>query len=306
MILQENNMSENTQKFRSGFITIVGRPNVGKSTLMNALVGEKVAIVSNRPQTTRNRIMGVMTRPECQMVFLDTPGIHNPRTRLGEYMMHSVKEAMDGMDGILVLVDATQVGEHDRQIVTDMAAKKVAKILALNKIDLLPREKLLGLIASFAESGYDAIIPISARSGDGLEELTAALINGLPEGPKYFPDDMMTDQPERLICAEMIREKALLHLRDEVPHGIGVEMMAMTKESDNFMEIHATIYCERDAHKGIIIGKRGAMLQQIGTEARADIEKLLGLHVNLKLWVKVRPDWRNRLSDLRTLGYDEK
>ena len=299
-------MSENTQKFRSGFITIVGRPNVGKSTLMNALVGEKVAIVSNRPQTTRNRIMGVMTRPECQMVFLDTPGIHNPRTRLGEYMMHSVKEAMDGMDGILVLVDATQVGEHDRQIVTDMAAKKVAKILALNKIDLLPREKLLGLIASFAESGYDAIIPISARSGDGLEELTAALINGLPEGPKYFPDDMMTDQPERLICAEMIREKALLHLRDEVPHGIGVEMMAMTKESDNFMEIHATIYCERDAHKGIIIGKRGAMLQQIGTEARADIEKLLGLHVNLKLWVKVRPDWRNRLSDLRTLGYDEK
>jgi len=306
MILQENNMSENTQKFRSGFITIVGRPNVGKSTLMNALVGEKVAIVSNRPQTTRNRIMGVMTRPECQMVFLDTPGIHNPRTRLGEYMMHSVKEAMDGMDGILVLVDATQVGEHDRQIVTDMAAKKVAKILALNKIDLLPREKLLGLIASFAESGYDAIIPISARSGDGLEELTAALIKGLPEGPKYFPDDMMTDQPERLICAEMIREKALLHLRDEVPHGIGVEMMAMTKESDNFMEIHATIYCERDAHKGIIIGKRGAMLQQIGTEARADIEKLLGLHVNLKLWVKVRPDWRNRLSDLRTLGYDEK
>jgi len=296
---------ENTQ-FRSGFITIVGRPNVGKSTLMNALVGEKVAIVSNRPQTTRNRIMGVMTRDAWQMVFLDTPGIHNPRTRLGEYMMQSVRDAMDGMDGILVLVDATQVGEHDRKIVAEMAQKKVPKVLALNKIDLIPKEKLLNLIASFAECGYAAIVPISAKTGDGLEELAQALVQGLPVGPKYFPDDMMTDQPERLICAEMIREKALLHLRDEVPHGIGVEMMAMTKENDNFMEIHATIYCERDAHKGIIIGKRGAMLQLIGSEAREDIENLLGLHVNLKLWVKVRPDWRNRMDDLRNLGYDNK
>lgn len=299
-------MTQAKQSFRSGFITIVGRPNVGKSTLMNALVGEKVAIVSNRPQTTRNRIMGVMTRPECQMVFLDTPGIHNPRTRLGEYMMQSVRDAMDGMDGVLVLVDATQVGEHDRAIVKDMAEKKVPKILALNKIDMLPKEKLLGLIASFADASYDAIVPISARTGDGLEELVAALTAKLPEGPKYFPDDMMTDQPERLICAEMIREKALLHLRDEVPHGIGVEMMAMTKESDDFMEIHATIYCEREAHKGIIIGKRGSMLQVIGSEAREDIEQLLGMHVNLKLWVKVRPDWRNRMDDLRNLGYDSR
>ena len=292
--------------FHSGFVTIVGRPNVGKSTLMNALVGEKVAIVSNRPQTTRNRIMGVMTRPDWQVVFLDTPGIHTPRTRLGEYMMQSVRDAMDGMDGALVLVDATQVGEHDRKIVADMGQKKVPKILALNKIDLLPREKLLGLMASFAECGYDAIIPISAKTGDGLPELTKALVASLPEGPKYFPDDMMTDQPERLICAEMIREKALLHLRDEVPHGIGVEMMAMNKENDNFMEIHATIYCERDAHKGIIIGKQGAMLRQIGTEAREDIEALLGMHVNLKLWVKVRPDWRNRMEDLRNLGYENR
>ncbi|MBQ8312542.1 MAG: GTPase Era [Clostridia bacterium] len=299
-------MTQAKQSFRSGFITIVGRPNVGKSTLMNALVGEKVAIVSNRPQTTRNRIMGVMTRPECQMVFLDTPGIHNPRTRLGEYMMQSVRDAMDGMDGVLVLVDATQVGEHDRAIVKDMAEKKVPKILALNKIDMLPKEKLLGLIASFAEASYDAIVPISAKTGDGLEELITALATKLPEGPKYFPDDMMTDQPERLICAEMIREKALLHLRDEVPHGIGVEMMAMTKESDDFMEIHATIYCEREAHKGIIIGKRGSMLQIIGSEARKDIEQLLDMHVNLKLWVKVRPDWRNRMDDLRNLGYDSR
>ena len=293
------------KKFHSGFVTIVGRPNVGKSTLMNALVGEKVAIVSNRPQTTRNRIMGVMTRPECQIVFLDTPGIHNPRTRLGEYMMQSVRDAMDGMDGMLVLVDATQVGEQDRKIVQEMSGRKVPKILALNKIDLLPKEKLLALMESFAQCGYDEIIPISAKTGDGVEELAKALMAKLPEGPKYFPDDMMTDQPERQICAEMIREKALLHLRDEVPHGIGVEMMAMNKESDDFMEIHATIYCEREAHKGIIIGKHGAMLQLIGSEARRDIEQLLGLHVNLKLWVKVRPDWRNRMDDLRTLGYED-
>lgn len=294
------------KKFRSGFVTIVGRPNVGKSTLMNALVGEKVAIVSNRPQTTRNRIMGVCTHPDWQMVFLDTPGIHTPRTKLGNYMMQSVRDAMDGMDAMLVLVDATQVGEHDRTIVRDMAARKVPKILVLNKIDLLPRESLLGLIASFSDAGYEAIIPISARTGDGLDVLTNAIVELLPEGPKYFPDDMMTDQPERLIVAEMIREKALLHLRDEVPHGVGVEIMGMNKESDGFMEIHATIYCERDAHKGIIIGKRGAMLQLIGTEARKDIENLLDLHVNLKLWVKVRPDWRNRMDDLRNLGYESK
>ena len=297
---------DNVKKFRSGFVTIVGRPNVGKSTLMNALVGEKVAIVSNRPQTTRNRIMGVMTRDDWQMVFLDTPGIHTPRTKLGNYMMQSVREAMDGMDGMMVLVDATQVGEPDRSIVKEMAGKKVPKVLLLNKIDLLQPEKLLTLIASFADCGYDAIIPISAKTGDGLEELTRVMAEKLPVGPKYFPDDMMTDQPERLIVAEMIREKALLHLRDEVPHGIGVEIMGMNKENDGFMEIHATIYCERDAHKGIIIGKRGAMLQQIGTEARHDIENLLDLHVNLKLWVKIRPDWRNRMDDLRNLGYESK
>ncbi len=298
-------MASNTNHFSSGFITIVGWPNVGKSTLMNALVGEKIAIVSNRPQTTRNRIMGVMTRENWQMVFLDTPGIHRPRTKLGEYMMQSVQTAMDGMDGVLVLVDATQVEEPDRKIAQEMASQSVPKFLALNKIDLMKPEKLLTVIASFAEMGFDAIVPISAKTGDGLDELVAAMAQHLPEGPKYFPDDMMTDQPERQICAELIREKALLHLRDEVPHGIGVEMMAMNKENDHFMEIHATIYCEREAHKGIIIGKRGAMLQQIGSEARQDIESLLGMHVNLKLWVKVRPDWRNRADDLKTLGYKD-
>jgi GTPase len=295
---------ENKKSFHSGFVAIIGRPNVGKSTLMNAFVGEKVAIVSNRPQTTRNRIMGVMTRDEWQIVFLDTPGLHTPRTKLGEYMVQSAKDAMEGMDVLLVLVDATAVGPKDREVVASLSGKKVPKVLALNKIDLVPKENLLALIASFSQAGYDAIVPISARKEDGLEELKTVLMGYLPEGPKYFPDDMMTDQPERLICGELIREKALLHLKEEVPHGVGVEMMAMNKLNDNFMEIHATIYCERDAHKGIIIGKHGSMLQRIGQEARLDIEKLLGMHVNLELWVKVRPDWRNRRDDLRTLGYE--
>ena len=295
---------EKKTPFHSGFVAIVGRPNVGKSTLMNAFVGEKVAIVSSRPQTTRNRIMGVMTKEDWQIVFLDTPGLHTPRTKLGEYMIQSVKEAMDGMDVLLVLVDATAVGPQDRNIVASFHEKKVPKVLVLNKIDLLPKENLLATIASFAQAGYDAIIPISAKTGDGLEELKKMLVGYLPEGPKYFPDDMMTDQPERLICGELIREKALLHLKEEVPHGIGVEMMAMNKMNDSFMEIHATIYCERDAHKGIIIGRHGSMLQRIGQEARMDIEQLLGMHVNLKLWVKVRPGWRNRMDDLKTLGYE--
>lgn len=291
--------------FHSGFITIVGRPNVGKSTLMNALVGEKVAIVSNRPQTTRNRIMGVMTRPEWQIVFLDTPGIHHPRTKLGESMMQSVKDAMDGMDGLLTLVDATQVGEQDRKIVQEMGQRKVPKVLALNKIDLVPKERLLGLMASFAQAGYDAIIPISAKTGDGLPELEAQLVKNLPEGPKYFPDDMMTDQPERVLCAEIIREKALWNLRDEVPHGVGVEMLSIKETRPGLTEIHANIYCERASHKSIIIGRQGAMLGKIGSEARRDIEKLLDTHVSLKLWVKVREDWRNRAGDLRALGYED-
>ena len=290
--------------FHSGFVAIMGRPNVGKSTLMNAMVGEKVAIVSNRPQTTRNRIMGVYTEAENQLVFLDTPGLHTPRTRLGEYMMQTAKEALQGIDALVVMVDATAVGKHDESIVTDMSQYKVKKALVLNKIDLLKKEALLGLMEKFAQAGYDDIVPVSAANGDGVEHLKQLLISYMPEGPKYFPDDTITDQPERLICGELIREKALLHLRDEVPHGIGVEMMAITKQSDNLTEIHATIYCERAAHKGIIIGKQGAMLRRIGQEARADIETLLGTHVHLQLWVKVRENWRNRMDDLRTLGYE--
>lgn len=298
-------MQNQNNRFLSGFAAIVGRPNVGKSTMMNAMVGEKVAIVSNRPQTTRNRIMGVATDKDWQIVFLDTPGLHKPRTKLGEYMVKSVQDAMEGIDVLLVLVDVSDIGPQDRAIVEEMSGRKVKKILVLNKTDIVPEAKLVEAIQSFASAGYDAIIPISARTGKGMDELRKVIVSYLPEGPKYFPDDMMTDQPERLICAELIREKALLHLREEVPHGIGVEMMAINKLSDNLTEIHATIYCERAGHKGIIIGKQGSMLRTIGAEARQDIEALLGTKVNLQLWVKVREDWRNRMDDLRTLGYEE-
>jgi GTP-binding protein Era len=292
--------------FHSGFVAIIGRPNVGKSTLMNAMVGEKVAIVSNRPQTTRNRIMGICTQEDSQIVFLDTPGLHTPRNRLGEYMVKAARDALTGIDALIVMVDATSVGKQDRAVVEDMSGLKVKKALVLNKIDLLPKESLLSLIAEFSQAGYDDIMPISAATGDGLDALKALLVSYLPEGPRYFPPDAITDQPERLICAELIREKALLHLKDEVPHGVGVEMMSIQKVSEGLMEIHATIYCERAAHKGIIIGKQGAMLKRIGQEARQDIETLLGMHVHLQLWVKVRENWRNRMDDLRTLGYEDR
>ena len=290
--------------FHSGFIAIVGRPNVGKSTLMNAFVGEKVAIVSDKPQTTRNRIMGVATSDEWQMVFLDTPGLHTPRTKLGEYMIKSANDALEGIDALLVMIDGAACGPQDRQIVERMAQMKVPKALVVNKVDLMTPQTLAPLLASLNIEGYDEIIPISARRGDSMDRLKQTLIGFLPEGPKYFPDDMITDQPERLLCAEIIREKALRNLRDEVPHGVGVEMQRIEKLSDNLTEIHATIYCERESHKRIIIGKQGTMLGRIGSQAREDIEKLLGTHVSLKLWVKIREDWRNRNDDLRTLGYE--
>ena len=290
--------------FHSGFIAIVGHPNVGKSTLMNAFVGEKVAIVSDKPQTTRNRIMGVATSDEWQMVFLDTPGLHTPRTKLGEYMIKSANDALEGIDALLVMIDGAACGPQDRQIVERMAQMKVPKALVVNKVDLMTPQTLAPLLASLNIEGYDEIIPISARRGDSMDRLKQTLVGFLPEGPKYFPDDMITDQPERLLCAEIIREKALRNLRDEVPHGVGVEMQRIEKLSDNLTEIHATIYCERESHKRIIIGKQGTMLGRIGSQAREDIEKLLGTHVSLKLWVKIREDWRNRNDDLRTLGYE--
>ena len=297
-------MEQNEKSFYSGFITIAGRPNVGKSSLMNAMIGEKIAIVSAKPQTTRSRIMGVLTGTDYQVVFLDTPGIHDPKTCLGEYMMHSVKDALDGTDTILAIFDVTHISEGDIQIAEKLKGKKVPVILALNKIDLATPEQILASTAKAAELGFEEIVPVSAKTRNGIDDLLSCLRRHLPAGPRYFPDDMITDQPERILCAEIIREKALRHLRDEVPHGIGVEIMKIEKLSDHLTEINATVYCERDAHKGIIIGKHGTMLQTIGSEARMDIERLLDTHVNLKLWVKIRPDWRNNMSDLKNLGYE--
>ncbi|MGI6184345.1 MAG: GTPase Era [Candidatus Fimadaptatus sp.] len=291
--------------FRSGFVAIMGRPNVGKSSIMNAFVGEKVAIVSDRPQTTRNRIMGVVTQPDWQVVFVDTPGIHRPRTKLGEYMMKTAEQAMIGTDALLCVVDGQYIGATDIALLREWGQHKGYKILAINKIDLLGRERLLTDIAQVCELGFDEVVPISALTGEGMNTLMSLLVNALPEGPRYFPDDMFTDQPERFIAAEIIREKALLNLREEIPHGVGIEMLSMKKVRDDLCEIHANIYCEKQSHKSIIIGKQGAMLKKIGSEARADIEKLLGSRIMLQLWVKVREDWRNRMGDLRTLGYDQ-
>ncbi len=297
-------MSEQLE-FRSGFIAVIGRPNVGKSTLVNHLVGEKVAIVSPKPQTTRNRIVGVWTEDSFQAVFVDTPGIHQPRTRLGEFMAQSVREALQGTDIILLMADAASVSDADHRVLDDISAQKIPKILLLNKIDLVRPQNLLELIASFDGKGLEEIIPVSCKTGDGIEEVRRELIRRLPPGPRYFPQDLWTDQTERQLCAELIREKALLNLKEEIPHGIGVEVLSMRKLSERLTEIHADLYCEREGHKKIIIGKGGSMLEAIGSQARADIERLLGAHVNLKLWVKVRPGWRNSAADLKSLGYSQ-
>ena len=296
-------MSE--KKFRSGFVAILGRPNVGKSSIMNRIVGEKVAIVSNHPQTTRNKLLGVATGPDWQIVFVDTPGLHKPRTKLGEYMMKSASDAREGVDAVLVVVDGQRIGGGDRAVLSDIQSMNCPRFLAVNKIDIVPPEKLMPQLAELNEFHFDQIFSVSARTGENIDLLTQKLIEAMPEGPKYFPDDMITDQPELVMCAEIIREKALNNLRDEIPHGVGVEMLQIKKLSDNLTEIHANVYCEKESHKSIIIGKQGAMLGRIGSQARVDIERLLGTKVMLKLWVKVRLDWRNRAGDLRTLGYED-
>ncbi len=294
-------MSETS--FLSGFVAVIGRPNVGKSTLMNMLVGEKVAIVSPKPQTTRQRIMGIFNTDNAQIVLLDTPGIHQSKTKLGLYMNKAVSDAMQGIDGLIMMVDATDVRAMDHTIAQEYAQSALPCFLVINKIDLVHPQALLALIDGFSKLPFRAILPISAKKGDGLEVLKKELIAILPKGPKYFPDDMITDQPERVICAELIREKALLYLSEEVPHGIGVEVLKIDKKNDGFTEIHATIYCEKESHKRIIIGKQGQMIRKIGSAARAEIETLLDTHVHLDLWVKVRPGWRDSASDLKTLGY---
>ncbi len=296
---------ENKQPFRSGFVAILGRPNVGKSSIMNRFVGEKVAIVSNHPQTTRSRLLGVATHADWQIVFVDTPGLHKPRTKLGEYMVKAANDAREGVDAVLCVVDGQFIGEGDRAILEDVARMSCPKFLAVNKIDLCEPEKLMPQLQKLNDLGFDQIVCVSARRGDNLDELLSMLVSAMPEGPKYFPDDMMTDQPERVLCAEIIREKALWNLRDEVPHGVGVEMLSIKEVRPGLTEIHANIYCERASHKSIIIGRQGAMLGKIGSEARKDIERLLNTHVSLKLWVKVREDWRNRAGDLRALGYED-
>ena len=294
-------MSE--KKFRSGFVAILGRPNVGKSSIMNRIVGEKVAIVSNHPQTTRSKLLGVATGPDWQLVFVDTPGLHKPRTKLGEYMMKSASDAREGVDAVLAVVDGQRIGGGDRAVLSDIQSMNCPRFLAVNKIDIVPPEKLMPQLAELNEFHFDQIFSVSARTGENIDLLTRKLIEAMPEGPKYFPDDMITDQPERVMCAEIIREKALLNLRDEIPHGVGVEMLQIKKLSENLTEIHANVYCERESHKSIIIGKKGAMLKKIGELARADIEQFMGTKVYLQTWVKVKENWRDSMAQLRNFGF---
>ncbi|NLM85902.1 MAG: GTPase Era [Clostridiales bacterium] len=291
--------------FKSGFVSIVGRPNVGKSTLINALIGEKVAIISPKPQTTRNQIIGILNKPDHQVVFVDTPGIHKPRTKLGEFMDKTVQDAMQAIDALIVIADASRKDPQERETIRALAQRNIPKFLVLNKIDLIHPQQLLPLIAEYAEDGFDEILPMSAKTGDGVGKLMEAVLAKLPEGPKYYPDDQWTPQTERQIIAELIREQTLFLLQEEIPHGIGIEVLSMKEVSPTLTEVFADIYCERASHKGIIIGKQGKMLGTIGTKARAAIEALLGTQVMLKLWVKVRPDWRNSNADLKNLGYTD-
>lgn len=295
----------------SGFIAIVGRPNVGKSTLLNALLGEKVAIVSPKPQTTRNKIMGVLTQDGAQMIFLDTPGLHRAHNKLDEHMTRAVDSSIADVDAAVLVVEPQAAASADElALLEKFRSEKHGKaelpvLLAVNKIDTLAhKEALMGVIAAWsARFAFAAVVPVSALAKDGTEELLKELRGVLPEGPAYFPEDMLTDQPERLLAAEIVREKLLELLSDEVPHGIAVSVERM-KERGELMDIEATIYCERESHKGIVIGKGGRMLKLVGSRARADIERMLDCHVNLKLWVKVKEDWRNREGTLKTLGYD--
>ena len=295
--------------FKSGFVSIVGRPNVGKSTLMNNVVGEKIAIMSDKPQTTRNTIQAVYTDEECQIVFLDTPGIHKPKNKLGEFMVKSATDAFKNVDLVLFVVDdSKKIGPGDRKIIEDLRGIKTPVILVLNKIDKLEESELFELMQLYSnEDLFKAIVPISALKGRNVNELLKVIGNYLQEGPKYFPDYMITDQPERVLVSELIREKVLHYLNDEVPHGVAVEVERMKSRQDkDIVDISAVIYCERDSHKGIIIGKNGRKLKGIGKSARADIELLLGSQANLQLWVKVKENWRNLQNYVSNFGYTEK
>ncbi|SEF74123.1 GTP-binding protein Era [Caloramator fervidus] len=292
--------------FKSGFVTIIGRPNVGKSTLLNHYLGEKISIISNKPQTTRNKIQAIMTRDNYQIIFLDTPGIHKPRTKLGEYMVKVAKDTLNEVDIVLFLINPSeQPNEGDLDIINQLSNVKTPVILVINKIDTVTKEVLAKTIATYSKLfDFKEVVPISALKGENTDTLLNIIVSLLPEGPQYFPADMITDQPEKFIVSEIIREKLLHNLKEEVPHGTAVEVVTMKPdENKDMVNISATIYCEKETHKAIIIGKNGQMLKKIGTSARLEIERLLGSKVFLELWVKVKKDWRDSPSVLKTLGY---
>ncbi|MBO6092673.1 MAG: GTPase Era [Oscillospiraceae bacterium] len=286
-------------------VTLCGRPNVGKSTLTNALVGEKIAIVSSKPQTTRNRIMGVVTKGETQFILLDTPGFIKPRNRLGDYMVNVVKESVTDVDCVLFLVEPVpEIGPGEAALLERIHESGVPAVLVINKIDTVEKEKLLAVIAAWMQAfAFDAVVPVSAKEGDGLDILLAEMKKYTSEGPHLFPDDSITDQPERQICAELIREKILCCVEKEVPHGTAVEISRFSERELGILDIEATIYCEKSSHKGILIGKNGSMLRQIGAEAREEIEAFLGTKVFLQTWVKVKENWRDSEIQLRNFGY---
>lgn len=292
---------------RSAFLAIVGRPNAGKSSLMNALLGQKVAIVSDKPQTTRTRIMGVLTEGETQYVFIDTPGLHKPRTVLGERMVKAVGDGMSDVDCCLLVADATAgFGIPEQELIKEMRRRKLRAVLVLNKIDLLPdKEKLLSLILKFSgEFDFEAVVPLSAKTLDGLDGLKEEMKKLAAPGVHLFDDDTLTDQPERVIAGELVREKILRCLDHEIPHGTAVEIERFHEREDGLLEMDCTIYCEKESHKGILIGKGGATLKKIGTLARKDMESFFDCPVNLKCWVKVKENWRNREGLIHNFGLD--
>ena len=293
---------------KTAMITVCGRPNVGKSSLTNALVGEKIAIVSNKAQTTRNRIYGVVNRGDTQFILMDTPGLHRPKSALGDYMVKVVTASLSDVDCALLLVEPIpHVGGPEKALIERIREEKLHCILCINKIDAVEPAELLPVIAAYSEAwdGFDAIIPISARTGDGLEELMAELGKYAQEGPQLFPDGQTSDQPERQVMGELLREKLLLCLDKEIPHGTAVEITKFSERDSGVVDVGATIYCEKASHKGIIIGKQGAMLKKISSLARHDMEKFMGTQIYLETWVKVKENWRDNVNYVRSLGYRE-
>ena len=292
---------------KCGIITLCGRPNVGKSTLTNTLVGEKVAIVTSKPQTTRNRICAILNRGDSQFVFVDTPGLHKARTRLGDYMVKVVRQSVADVDGVCLLVEPiAHIGEAEEELIGRIKALGAPAALVINKIDTVEKEELLAVMAVYGQAyDWDAVVPISARTGEGVEDLLGVLSRWLPQGPQLFPEDMVTDQPERQIMAEIVREKLLRNLDKEIPHGTAVEVTKFSQRDNDIIDCHVTIYCEKESHKGIIIGKKGAMLKKISTQAREDMEAFMGAKVYLETWVKVKENWRDNLSAIQNFGYTE-